>query len=89
MKARLTSDAQPRIYDLLPTTWHIEDSLLYFSRYVSGIIRTLIMCLSHPNNKGDMAMQSTVRESTGSYLAAIAVVVLVALDISYMVHVWG
>ena len=36
-----------------------------------------------------MAMQATVRESTGSYLAAIAVVVLVALDISYMVHVWG
>jgi hypothetical protein len=34
-------------------------------------------------------MQTTVPESTGSYLAAIAVVVLVALDISYMVHVWG
>ena len=34
-------------------------------------------------------MQTSVPESTGSYLASIAVIMLVALDITYMVHVWG
>jgi hypothetical protein len=34
-------------------------------------------------------MQSAVPESTGSYLASLAVIVLVVYDIFSMAHVWG
>jgi hypothetical protein len=34
-------------------------------------------------------MQSVVPESTGSYMASLAVVVLVVYDIFSMIHVWG
>ena len=34
-------------------------------------------------------MQSSVPETTGSHLATLAVFVLVVLDVTYMVHVWG
>jgi hypothetical protein len=34
-------------------------------------------------------MQSTVPESTGSYLATLAVIVLVVYAIYSMAHVWG
>jgi hypothetical protein len=34
-------------------------------------------------------MQSDIPESIGSRLASVAVIVLLALDVFYMAHVWG